>query len=183
MLVACVNVSFCANRYQTVKMVDIYVDKYAEKTSQNFLALVDKRLRKRDIWENEQKLKDAKPLLKIAKLTCTDREKRLIVYLSFSPLHQQWDILRCWQFCGLFVLITISPEIFKLRSSRHGWAGCLRAVIRNSSIDQVYAIEEVYHCVSKWKWFSSLYISFSIKICHWYTMDCNPIIKIFTRRK
>ena len=65
------------------------MDKYAEKTSQNFLALVDKRLRKRDIWENEQKLKDAKPLLKIAKLTCTDREKRLIVYLSFSPLHQQ----------------------------------------------------------------------------------------------
>jgi hypothetical protein len=51
MLVACVNVSFSTDRYQTVKMVNIDVDEYAEQTSQNFLALADKRLRKWDIWK------------------------------------------------------------------------------------------------------------------------------------
>ena len=40
------------------------------------------------------------------------RKDVVIIYLIFRPVHEILDILRCWQWSWLLVLITVLPKVF-----------------------------------------------------------------------
>ena len=90
-LVAGVDVGFHADGDESVKVVDVHVDKDAEESGQDFLADGDKVSGKGDIR--------------------LGGEDVLRVDLPFDPVHQVGDVLHRRQDCRLLVLDPICPQV------------------------------------------------------------------------
>jgi len=54
MLVTCVNMGFCSNGYQPIKVMDVNMDEYPKQSGQNLLALAMKRLGEWNIWTKKK---------------------------------------------------------------------------------------------------------------------------------
>lgn len=53
------------------------------------------------------------------------------------------DVFICWEFCGLFELWAILPQIFVFGTPAHGGAGRVGALFDNGSVDEVDPVEKV----------------------------------------
>lgn len=115
-----------------IKMMNIHMNKDTEESCENLFTECRKRLGKRYIggcWKDV-----------------------VIIYLTFRPIHEILNILRCWQCSWFLVFVTVLPKVFiptrwwklmkscsKLKtlpwSTAHFWTRRFSAVLSDSSIN------------------------------------------------
>ena len=100
MLKASVQMRFCWKKHNMLEMgvIDMGID--SEQALENYLDDIDKVLGEGD-----------------SKLT---GENFLVVKLILNPSHQKINIFCCTNFQGSLDIVSVSPQVFVLRSSRHG---------------------------------------------------------------
>lgn len=139
MFVAGVDVGFCPDAHDPVEMVDVDMHEYPEETREDLPAEGGEGTGEGNIRG--------------------DGKEILIVYLTFNPIHQQFDVLGSWEGSGLPVVEPICPQVLISRTTGHCGARIDCAELRNCPINQIDAIEEVHdmdsqpviHILSGWK--------------------------------
>ena len=106
MLVAGIDVRFCPNAHDPVKVVDIHVDKDSVEPCQDLLALWLETLWERDVRGHWEQLKLKQNLDKKAFVTQHELHL-LIIDLRLHPVHQEGDVLGSREVDWLLVLDTI----------------------------------------------------------------------------
>lgn len=128
MFVARIDVGFGSHRGNPIKVVDVNMNKDAEKPSEYFLTELHEVSWKRN--------------------TNSGGEVHLIIDQCLNPVHEQMHILWSSHFGWPLILVFVLPPVFVFQPSWHDGTGPCCAKVTNSTIDEVDSIEEVYsvHC-------------------------------------
>lgn len=159
MLKAGVHVWLRANRHDSVEVMNVNMNENPEQPRQNFLA---ERLER--AWEAANgkyfyQILIADRLIDVLRNIGRDREDFVVVDLTFDPVDEVFNVLWRRKCRWLLELVSVRPEILVPRAATHFRARGLGAVLRHSSIDQIYAVEEVHN------------------------VNRQPVVHIFARRK
>lgn len=125
MLIAGIDVSLGPHLANTVKVVDVDVNKHPEQTRQNLLSHLHEGLREGS--------------------TDIGGEDVLIVDLYLNPIHEQTHVFRGRQGCRSLVFVLVLPAVFVPGPSGHDGAGLIGAGVTDGAVDEVNAVKEVYH--------------------------------------